>query len=394
MVRPLFLAFTLVLAILFASGCFGDSDSDGDPTLSPTATTTEPPDTTATPPTASATATVAPSPTTAPLEVAGLFDEPGERITPTDSVTLPERPAPTFPEAPSDHTILYSLEDMRAANLGPGTIGQFTPNGEYMAWSSEGMVHVVHLATRVRSTLGPGTFVNGVSNHTVVSGDVAYDIENGDPSGKTYPVNLPHAQGDLALRLIEGTGESSGATYEYAVVRILPDGSDVPILTLRAYVARFGGEGELIVVTDIQSDAENPSSWPFAPGTRNLFIVDIATGQATFVATISVLGGVPFSASEKYITWTEDYCSDDEVTVLLDRQTGEATRIVGGSWLEITPTNLLGDGWGFGPQALIDPATMEYLAVLPGPNVDVRWSADYRYASTGETGGHGGHCGG
>lgn len=388
MARPLFLAPALILTMLFASGCFGDSDSDDDPTATREQTTTA----TATPTTSAPTAepTVAPE----PIDVTGLFDEPGARITPSSSITLPERPAPSFPEQPPINTILYDVERMTATDLGPGTLGQFSPDGRWMAWTAGGMVQVLELATGVRRTVGPGTFVNGVSNDTVVAGEVAYDIETGEPSAPTYPVNLPNAQGDLALRLVEGTGGSTGATYEYLVVRMLPGGSDTPILRFRAYVARFAGEGELIVATDIQSGAENPSSFPFAPGTRNLFTVDIATGQATFVATISVLGGVPFSASERYITLTEDYCSTDDATILLDRGTGEATRIIGGSWIEVTPTNLLGDGWGFGPQALIDPAMMEYLAVLPGPNVDVRWSADYLYASTGGTGGHGGHCGG
>lgn len=366
MARPLFLALVLVLTMLFASGCFGDSDSDGDPTPPPTATMPQPPSATATPTLAEPTAE--PTPTPEPIEVTGLFEEPGAGVVPTGSVTLPERPASVFEEFPSDHTVLYDLELGKATDLGPGWLGQFSPDGRWMVWSAEAMVQVLELETGIQRTLGPGTGVFGVSNSTVLVGEVAYDIETGEPSAQTHPVSLPHAQGDLALRLVEGTGGSTGATYEYLVVRVLPGSSDIPVLRFRAYVARFAGEGELIVVTDIQSDAENPSSWPFEPGTRNLFTVDIATGEATFVATISVLGGVPFSASEKYITWTEDYCSTDDVTVLLDRETGEATRIIGGSWIEVTPTNLLGDGWGFGAQALIDPETMEYLTVLPGPN--------------------------
>ena len=392
MARPLFLALALVLTMLFASGCFGDSDSDGDPTPPPTATMPQPPSATATPTLAESTAELTPTPTL--IEVTGLFDEPGARIMPASSVTLPERPAPTFPEQPPINTILYDVQQLTARDLGPGTLGQFSPDGRWMAFAAGGMVQVLELATGEQRTLGPGAFVNGVSNETVVTGKTGYDIETGSPVSNTQPVNLPHAQGDLVIRLEEGTGGGTGETYIYRVGRLAPDGALMPLLQLRAHIVRFAGPGELIVATAIQSEAENPQNFPFQPGTRNLFTVDIATGQATFVATISVLGGVPFSASDRYIAWTEDYCSTDDVTILLDRETGEATRIIGGSWLEVTPTNLLGDGWGFGAQALIDPETMEYLAVLPGPNVDVRWSADYRYASTGATGGHGGHCGG
>ncbi len=55
----------------------------------------------------------------------------------------------------------------------------------------------------------------------------------------------------------------------------------------------------------------------------------------------------------------------------------------------------------FGASALIDPETLEYVAVIPdldptsnAPNMsiadDVRWSPDYRYAAHGVAGGHGG----
>ena len=394
MPRPLFLAPTLLLTMLFAGGCFGDSGEA--PT--PTATTTSGTTATSTDTPTAAEPTPEPTPTPAPIEVTGLFDEPGARVTPTSSVTLPARPAPSFPEAPSDHTILYNLDEMRAADLGPGTIGQFTPNGEYMAWVADGMVHVVDLATLAKRTLGPGQWVQGLSNTTLITGNgnVAYDLQTGASSTveKSPLINLPNIRGDLVLRLVEGTGGPTGDTYEYVLERLGPGDETTPVLRLRAHIVRFAGESELIAATAIQSEVENPQNFPFHPGTRNIFTVDIATGEATFIATVSVLGGIPFSASDRYITWTEDYCSNDDVTILVDRQTGEATRIIGGSWIEVTPTNLLGDGWGFGALALIDPETLEYLAVLPGPGVDVRWSADYRHASTGFTGGHGGHCGG
>ncbi|MGE0598828.1 MAG: hypothetical protein AB7J35_03250 [Dehalococcoidia bacterium] len=46
----------------------------------------------------------------------------------------------------------------------------------------------------------------------------------------------------------------------------------------------------------------------------------------------------------------------------------------------------------FGADALIEPRTLEHVSVIPdGP--DISWSEDYRYASHGPYGGHGGLCG-
>jgi hypothetical protein len=39
---------------------------------------------------------------------------------------------------------------------------------------------------------------------------------------------------------------------------------------------------------------------------------------------------------------------------------------------------------------LIDPETLQYTAVLPSS--EAQWSSDYRYASVGQVGGHGGLC--
>ncbi len=389
MKRPLLLAPVLALTALAMSGCFGDSDSDETPT--PSATIAD-----ETPTVISTAPAATQSPTPEPIAVSGLFDEPGARIEPSSTVTLPGRPDPSFPEFPPINTVLYDVQEGTATDLGPGTLGQFSPDGRYMAWVADGDIHLLETTAETTRTIGQGSWVQGLSNRTLISGNTAYDLETGASSNAgSGPrlVNAQSSQGDLSLRLVEGTA-GFGDTYLFVVEREEADATWTTLLEVRAHWARFAGEGELIVVTATQSDRHDPGSIPFAPGTRNLFTVDIGTGEATFVSTVSAFGTTPFSASERYIAWTEDYCANDSVTVLLDRTTGQAARIDGGSWIEVTRTNLLADGWGFGAQALIDPETMEYLAVLPDSSIDVRWSADYRYASTGEYGGHGGHCGG
>lgn len=71
------------------------------------------------------------------------------------------------------------------------------------------------------------------------------------------------------------------------------------------------------------------------------------------------------------------------------------------AYLFLVPSGLIAEGT-FGATALIDPATLEYVAVLPkvqltpefqgkGP-VQPTWSEDYRYAAYWQGGGAGGLC--
>jgi hypothetical protein len=61
----------------------------------------------------------------------------------------------------------------------------------------------------------------------------------------------------------------------------------------------------------------------------------------------------------------------------------------------LTPAGLLAAG-SFGATALIDPKMASFVTVIPGtPDGwagDVSWSSDYRFASHGPYGGHGGIC--
>ncbi len=123
----------------------------------------------------------------------------------------------------------------------------------------------------------------------------------------------------------------------------------------------------------------------------NLFIVIAATGRAEFLATAS--GNAAYTANETYVAWTDDSCSATPGrTRILSRSTG---RIIELDESLLAPqfiaSGLILDGF-FGGSALIDPATLKYVAVIPARG-DTSWSSDYRYASLGQFGGHGG-CGG
>jgi len=133
----------------------------------------------------------------------------------------------------------------------------------------------------------------------------------------------------------------------------------------------------------------------------NIFIVKVTTGQAQFIATSRFSPpSWPLGASADFVVWTEGYCGAAQgKTRVYDRRGGIVTELDQSLWVTMTPGGLIGAG-EFGPAALIDPRSLQYVAVLPskagqtGPAVDVSWSPDFKYASRGQAFGHGGYCGG
>ena len=156
------------------------------------------------------------------------------------------------------------------------------------------------------------------------------------------------------------------------------------LLTFEAYMAKPAGPGEIVVATT----PENEST--------NIFIVSLATGQATFIATSWYTApNWPLAANRDLVVWTEDYCgAPPGRTRVFDRRTDTLTELDRTDWVELTPGGLIGDSrHGFGARALIDPRTWSYVITLPD-GTDVVWSPDYRYASRGLILGHGRLCGG
>jgi hypothetical protein len=173
------------------------------------------------------------------------------------------------------------------------------------------------------------------------------------------------------------------------------------LLEFEAYQAVRAGQGSLAVATTpVLSGPVDARG--YQGGTLNVFVVDIATGQAQFVATSQYSPpNWPLAANSDYVMWTEDYCGQPPGnTWLFDRRDGTLVKTDGSLWATFTPGGLIASG-AFGANALIDPGTLEYKAVIPGqaPDTeargsgDISWSPDYRYASHGVAGGHGGLCG-
>jgi hypothetical protein len=136
-------------------------------------------------------------------------------------------------------------------------------------------------------------------------------------------------------------------------------------------------------------------------GTTNIFIVDIDSGQAVFIATSDYSPpNWPLAANADYVMWTEDYCGlPPGKTRRYDRRTASLTELDATLWATFTPDGLIAAG-EFGERILIDPETLEVLVAVPdrGPGAnldsasDVSWSPDYRYFTRGFAGGHGGLC--
>ena len=378
-------------AVLLAA-CSGDDE--------PAATVTAPVPLTTTATSSAPTASPSTTPT-GPIEVSGLFTEPRELDADRETTLGSPPPSPFPPIVRNDRqpTVLYDIEAEDTLALGPGQPGVFSPDSRRMAWIAgafgmDAELRVIDLDSREQEAFGEAHFIDGWADERTVVARlrdntlILVDVESGtrQPSGYEQPVPAS-IQGDLRLER-EPVAAGEGLTF-MARVR---DQFGALRLEVEAMDARFAGPGELLVALP----------WQDATATSNLFIVDLATGEASFVATAHLVtpNTLPLGATDAYIAWTDNYCAvaatgeeseEPGVTRLLDRATGELTDIRPALWIYLAPGNRLGLG-EFGPTALLDLDTLEYSTVLPEGAVDVAWSPDYRYASTGSTGGHGGNC--
>ena len=161
------------------------------------------------------------------------------------------------------------------------------------------------------------------------------------------------------------------------------------VLEFVAFDAVLAGGGEIAVAATPQD------------GRVNMFVVFESDAHAEYVGTTRYTPpNWSFSAHSPYVMWVDNACGEQPGNIFIrNRASGVLTEIVvpeddphGYSlrWVAFTPDGLIAVG-AFGADALIDPKTLEYVAVLPGGG-DTIWSADYRYASRGLTFGHGGLC--
>ena len=431
---------TLPLAMIVVLACGGSGEAPT-PTVAtapdaPTATSTT---ATQVPSTAVATPTATAAPPPPEVE---LQNEPRETVV-DRTVAVPPRPPSPFEVAdPRDGRMrLYDIEAGTVTDYGPGSMGEFSPDGRWLAWTSvesdsaiqalldldtgrvthlgsatltqltfatdprygilferhsEGRtVSVLDLTTLERRELVTGREVqlNGVVDEgalvTLMQDERRlYDLE----TGKELPVEgccrfadrFAERRGDLVLTRASRNFRSP--------LQIEQGGAHGVLLRISGLSASFAAPREIIATSLLKGTT--PADPSALNATLNLYLIDVDTAAVIFVATVDApLGVVPFAANERYVVWAEGYCFGPGTTRMLDRASGEIVELDFHTWVELTPAGLLGTGDGFGALALLDLETLEYVTVLPIGTIDVRWSPDYRYATTGETGGHGGNCG-
>lgn len=386
--RMKFAAAGLVVLVLLSAGCKGGEEATkATPTLS-----------------AQVSPTVLPSPTVSPSPtVKGLFTDPRPTV-PNATRSLGEKPA-GFPPWDGSSTMVYDVVDGVEMNLGTGSLGNFSPDSTRMVWLAGpdpihgGEAWMIDLSTNEKRSLGPGRFAAFIDNGRV--GIVLPGSNNSEildlRSGQREPVaRIPSAQPTDTVVTPDGYELRKESRSDYPFLEnafVLSDPrTGRLLLEFEAYQVFPAGPRSLVVAMPPVLSGP-PDSLGYQRGTVNIFIVDIAAGRAEFVATSAYTPPAwKLAADTAYVLWTDDYCGQPPgKTRLYDRRAGTITELNASLWATFTPDGLIASG-AFGARELIDPATLQYTAVIRKAG-DVSWSPDYRYASVGIWGGHGGQCG-
>ena len=436
-------AFILVSLLVIA--CSGDDDADEPdaatrvPSVStPRPGSTPPPDTTAVP-------TVSIDSFDTLFQLRGAYRTP-ERTDVTTVLELPQRPKPQFAEWDGVSVVIYDTETHEAHDFGPGSLALPAFSKDHFVYTSAGRdIFVVDLATFEKRFLARGLLAYFLGNHYVVinPGDnnfYAMNVNTGtrvemweirDPLLNSMTsqrwggaFRAKWIDGLYAIRLVENPQavcELSGAEQRSCIAsassKWLVENiwTGEIIMALEANRVEPAGFGHIVIattplcneakwitecptlLTKLEAQNATTGSRVAVGGTTNIFLVDLATGEATFVATATynpLTGSWPMSwplvADENYVIWTESYCGEPRgLTRIYDRATGQITELNVSDWLTLSDGRL-----GFGEQgatSVIDPVTLEYLAVLPELS-GVSWSPDLKYAAVGQALGRAGVC--
>lgn len=186
--------------------------------------------------------------------------------------------------------------------------------------------------------------------------------------------------------------------FAYTAYRLVDASGRLPPLEFDAFRAQLAPDGALFILTppvDLRAqDGPYLGQW----GMSNVFQVDPTSGAATWIASAATsVPNSPFSVSERYVVWTENYCRAnptshdvDGRTRVYDRLITTITELDQGLFVSgITPAGELAAGV-FGADVLIEIPSLAYRVRFP--DSDRVWSSDYRYAVVGMTSGHGGPC--
>lgn len=358
--------------------------------------------TTATPSPRPAATRVPPTPTP---DLSGIQELPGLDPTPRETKPAAVRTLgpvpPPLPSSAQDVTVLYDLAARRAVELGPGTYGFFSPDSRFMAWSTliePEQVWVIDLQTHEKWTLGQGSLPRFVDPRTVRA-----NVR--DPQTRRSHQELIDILTGNRRTQPEPTATSSPPFHPFSTyLSSFPLKERGSRVTLRDSVT----DGELFwfdaLFVEQSSDSELLVATMPVENKTNIYLLSLPKGVTTYLGTtdLGFLQTIEITATDRYVVW-DAYCSKSPIG-LYDRRTGTVTEIISESqhvthFVRVLSNNLLGFG-SFGPDALVDPVTLEYVFAVPswdpatgGGIGDVHWSPDYRFASQGRWLGHGGLCG-
>ena len=408
------LALLISLALLTFVGC-GDDDDAGTPktatsaaavpSASPTALT-------------SATPTVPSTPGEPRVQITGLFNgEPPAGTQPTAVVqSLGSRPDSSFAPWNGQSAVIYDTKTGAQTDVGNVSQVLFSPDSTLAAWiagRSTAPATVMNLSTGSLRTYAEGTNVGFLDNERLAIHDAAtsawkvFDVTTGqlssdqslgpDQSQPGYPSYPPSPLGYYWQVTPDNTTALPRGGAGKNNFRLVSTSSGDMALRFDAVFATSGGPNEIVLGT------------PLEGVTTNIFVVNIQTGKAEFIARTRYGQGPnwPLSATARYVLWTDNFCWSDGVdqqgrVQLYDRTTKTLTEIddsgtISGPseerFVKLTPSDSI--AWGsFGATALVDAVSLNYLTVLPQLTAASarNWSPDYRYASYALGGGHGGLC--
>lgn len=437
---------TLVLVSLLLLACSGDDDSqEPDASPRPTFAATPRPGTTAIPG-ATVRPTISVDDYESQLQLKGVY-RPPEITHVAATAQLPERPKTDFAAWDGASVVVYDIETGEAHDFGPGSLARPAFGEHYFVYTSaDHEVYAVDLRTMQKQFIAKGILAYFLGNDYVVvnPGDNNFfgvDMktrERIDLAELRDPLLQSMASlrwgGSFLARWIDGryavrpvenpqaVCEGSGPEQRLCLADtsskwLVEDvWTEKVVLAFEANAVQPAGPGEIVIATtplcneanwitdcpEVLSKLEAQAGAQGAPaavqGTTNIFIVNLTTGEATFVATASFNARTgawpmkwPLVANADFVAWTESYCGEPRgLTRIYNRATGQITELNVSEWLYLADGRLgIGEN---GATAIIDPLTFEYTAVLPelsGPT----WSKDLRYAAVGQSFGRGSVCG-
>jgi hypothetical protein len=425
---------TLLLgAALLLAACSGGDDEAPTPTVITVPTT---------PPFGFTPVPSIPTPgnATPPRQPIGLSLEPQPAS--AERVNAPATQASSFSAWDGASVVLYDTQTGRETKMGRGSVARPAFGGNRFVYVSDAEVWLVDLATLQRESLGAGyvAFFLGDGHVVVNPGDnnfVVIELASGartaftdlqDPLLKSmakaraggafrarwldgrYAIRLAQdpstaCSQSTEQRLCEARAAEAWIVEDVAIGQVLysfrankvePAGpGEVVVATTPAC---RGGDGSLVECYEVLAKLAKESPETFVEGVSNIYIVNLESGNASFVATASYNASGrfwplnwPLAADAATVTWTESYCGQPMgLTRIFDRASAELKELNVSAWVSLRNGQL---GFGeFGATAVLDPSTMQYRVVLPEVT-DVSWSADMRWAAVGAAFGHGGLCG-